>query len=313
MHGVEHLLHLEGHALQHRPSDVPPVGVAGDADADPARVLAPPGSEQPVECRHEVDPAGVLHLRCQGLDLRRRADEPQAVTEPLHGGAGDGDGALQGVVGRRRRAQLVRHRGEESVGGPHHLVAGVEEDERPRAVGALGLALSTELPEHGGVLVPQAAGDGDPRQRPPAGDLPDEFRVAHDPGEDGEGDPQGLQRGQIPVQSTEVHQHRPGGVGAVRDVNPPGGGAAAAGEVPDQPCIHRTEEGVAGFHGGPHRLNVLEHPQHLDGAEVGADGQPAGLHKVGSSAGELLLQPPAGSVHPPQKKTQESSNPKRPS
>ena len=102
-HGVDHVAGLVGHGLHHRPGQVRPARAPGDAHERAPGVGVPPGAAQPGERRHQVDAAGVGHRLGQRPDLGRLADQPQAVPQPLHGGAGHEDGALQRVGRWSRR------------------------------------------------------------------------------------------------------------------------------------------------------------------------------------------------------------------
>lgn len=199
VHGSQHIVDLKADALEHRPRYVPFVGEPSDSDANPSSVVPPPRREQPVERRHEVHAARILHQLCQILNLRGGVDDPHSVPQPLDRRAGDGDRAFQGVAGGRLGAKLVGDGGDEAVRRADDLVAGVEQDERAGPVGALGLAFPAQLAQHSGVLVAEAAGDGDPGEGPPVGDHADLLRIADDLGQDFDGDPQGVQGGAVPV------------------------------------------------------------------------------------------------------------------
>ena len=69
----------------------------------------------------------------------------------------------------------------------------------------------------------------------------------------------------VPLERFEVHQHGAAGVGDVGDVR---AAVDAAGELPDQPAVDRTEDGVAGFGVGPDAVDVVEDPLDLAAGEV---------------------------------------------
>ena len=160
-HGVDDVAGLVADRLEGRPRQVG-VGVEpGQPDDRPARVAAPVGSEQAAEGRHEVDPAGVLDLSGERLDLGRAGDDPELVAQPLHRAAGDRDRALQ-RVDRPGVAEAVGDGGEQSVLAAHELLARVEQEEVAGAVGVLGLAgLEAHLAHGGGLLVAEDTGDRD--------------------------------------------------------------------------------------------------------------------------------------------------------
>ena len=102
---VDHVAGLEGDRLEHGPGEVGPAGAAGDADDRAAGVRVPPRAAEAGEGRDDEHAAGVGHGGGQRGDLLGPLDDAEPVAQPLHGRAGDEDGALEGVgpgaVGQR--------------------------------------------------------------------------------------------------------------------------------------------------------------------------------------------------------------------
>ncbi len=99
------------------------------------------------------------------LGSRYLLDDAQFILEPREQASRIGNGSLQRISCRSVRAQLVRHRGQEPVGGENGSRPGVVEDEATRPVGCLGLARTEAgLANQRGLLVTQAAGDRHPAE-----------------------------------------------------------------------------------------------------------------------------------------------------
>ena len=213
-------------------------------------------------------------LPCQRLALRRVAEDPELVPQPLDRRAGHGDGTLQGVH-RRLVAQLVGHRGDEPAPRPHHRRAGVEQEEVAGAVGVLRLSwLEAQLADTGGLLVTQVT-----RQR---------HLAAEGAGIEGAavgvrggrrpdlrqhlaGDAEEAEELVVPVQRLQAHEHGAGRVGRVGDVHSAG---PAPGEVPQQPAVRGAERDAARLGGVPQAVDVLQQPLQLSAGEVGRRRQP---------------------------------------
>src|SRR5450759_985187 len=162
VHGVEDLAGLPRGRLEDGTRDVALVDVPGEAGDDAARLVLPVRREETTEGGDEVDATVVLDRGRERLDVGRLLDHPEVVAEPLHQGAGDRDGPLQGVHGRLV-ADLVAQGREEAVLRRNCLRAGVEEHEAARAVRVLRLAGGeTRLAEERGLLVAEIARDGNP-------------------------------------------------------------------------------------------------------------------------------------------------------
>ena len=83
------------------------------------------------------------------------------------------------------------------------------------------------------------------------------------------GDVQRLEQGVVPVQRADVVQHGAAGVGAVGNVH------LAAGQLPDQPSVHRAEQKLPGLGLFPRTGDVFQDPLDLGGREIGV------RHKAG--------------------------------
>lgn len=92
----------------------------------------------------------------EGTHLGAGSDHAEIVAQPLHQSSRDGDGSLQRVAGVPRRADLVRHRGDQAVLTVHDGIARVHQNEAPRAVRVLHFArFETRLAEESRLLVAQ--------------------------------------------------------------------------------------------------------------------------------------------------------------
>src|SRR5205823_9555838 len=114
---------------------------------DATRDGAPVRREQAGERRYEVAAAVVLDLGGQLVDLRRAGDDAEVVAQPLHQRAGDRDRSLQRVH-RLVLADAVAEGGQQAALARYRGAAGVEQQERTGAVGALRLpGIEAGLPE----------------------------------------------------------------------------------------------------------------------------------------------------------------------
>ena len=117
------------------------------------------GAPRPVSAGTNTTPSVSVDGRRDGRGLGRGADDLQPVAQPLHGRAGHEDGALEGV-GQDAVGGAPGRRAEQPGVGALHRAPGVGQDERPGAVGALGVALvEAGLAEERRLLVARDAGD----------------------------------------------------------------------------------------------------------------------------------------------------------
>ena len=132
---------------------------------------------------------------------------------------------------------------------------------RAGAVRRLALAgLEAGLAEQGGLLVAERA-----RDRRPVG------RVAVDLGravDARQHRARHVERGEqlvVPVEGAQVHHQRAAGVGHVGDV--------PAGELPDEPAVHRAEQDLAPVGALAEPVHIVQQPAQLRAGEVGGERQ----------------------------------------
>ncbi len=105
--------------------------------------------------------------------------------------------------------------------GGDDLLAGIEQHEASGSVGVLGRpGIEAGLAEESCLLIAENAADWNPLQFADA--LGDPSRRGHDLREKGGRDTHGLTDVIAPLQGTQIHQHRPRGVGDVGDVTTSG-------------------------------------------------------------------------------------------
>src|SRR5918997_1545646 len=286
---------LVAHALERRPRQVRPRRAAREAHDGPARVGVPMRGAQPDERRHEVDVVvgveapGELFCLCGVLDYA------EAVAEPLHSGAGDKDGAFEGVLDGLV-AEAPGDGGEEGVLAHDGLGTGVHEGEGAGAVGVLGEALvEGHLAEEGRLLVAGHARYRDLGPEDGGVGVAVDVGAGLDLGKGGLGDAaQHLQKVVVPLQVEDVVHKGPRGVRVVGHV------LLAARELVDQPRVDGAEADLAVL--GPllDAVDVLEQPVDLGAREVRVDGE-AGLlpdRVVVALLGELAAKGRAPPVLP---------------
>ncbi|CRK50344.1 hypothetical protein RHCRD62_110024 [Rhodococcus sp. RD6.2] len=286
---LDDLAGLECGGLECRAGEVPLVDETGEPDDGSAGVGTPARSEQPGEGGDDVGATVVGDRGRQQLDFLRGVDDAEIVAQPLHERPRHRDRPFECVDGCRV-TDPVADGGEQPVLALHRRRSGVEEQEVAGAVGVLGIAgRQARLPERRGLLVAQDARNGNARQvSPTAGGAVDVGRAA-DLGQQRHRD---LHVGAdllVPLEGVQVHEHRAGRVGDVRGVDAAG---HPAGEVPQDPRVHRPEAEVTRFGSGPDAVDVVEDPAKLRSREVGGEGKPGRLPiAVGSLvAGEFLAQ-----------------------
>ena len=250
---------------------------------------------EPDERRDEVDAlVARLDLGRERLGLLGAVDDPQPVAQPLDRGTGHEDRALEHVGGLAVDAPAdARQQAVLGVGG---VVAGVQQQERPGAVGVLRRAgRPAALPEQRGLLV--AADPGDRCVDP-------EECVGVGVGDVARGVPSLWQHRPRHVQQrlhlvgpavvAHVPEHRAAGVGRLRDVR------ASAGELPAQPGVHGSEGEVPGRRTVAGTVDVVQQPRELRAGEVRVDdqaGRPADPVDVAGVA-QLVAVPRGAAVLP---------------
>ncbi len=215
------------------------------------------GRSQADEGGHEVYPAGVGHASSQGRGLLAGGDQPQLVPQPLHGGPGDEDRALERVGDRF--TQAPGDCGHQRL-GRHASVAYVHE--AAGAVGVLGAAgLEAGLAEERRLLVA-----GHPRH----GDsVAQQGRVADDAGggtyfrQQRGRHAQRVQQLRVPAAVEDVVHQAAGGVGVVRGVD--------AGQAIYEPRVDGAEHELAALGPLAGARDVIQKPLDLGAGEVGVE------------------------------------------
>src|SRR6266446_5013800 len=272
-HRLQHVAALEGDRLQRGARQMRPRGAAREPENGAACVRIPVRRAEPDEGRHEVHAARVGHRAGQGVRLGGVRDDPEAVAQPLNGGAGDEDGALERIG--RPPTEAPGDRRQQPVRRDHRALAGVDEGEAARAVRVLGLARpEARLPEERGLLVARDAGDRHAARQPA-----EVRRLGARPGrihERGQHLGRHVEQGAhavIPVDAGEVQAERARGVADV------GGVHAAAGQLPQEPRVDGAE-GQLAARGTTTRVGgLVEDPRDLRPGEIGVQHQArAGPH-----------------------------------
>lgn len=203
--GVRQRHHLGGQPLAERAHQVPGPGVQAQSGEGPAQVAAPPGGGEPGEGRYEGDAAAVGHGPAHGVEVGGAPDDAE-VGEPADGGGGRVHLAVEAVAGVS--AEPPGDTADQSGGTAPGRVAGVGEEERARAVSALGAAgCGDALSEQGGLLVDDQPGERN-RRHPGAegGGRTDEARVVHDVRQSLVGQAVDLQCARRPLGAVEVQE-----------------------------------------------------------------------------------------------------------
>ena len=280
-HGQHQVCDLGSNTAEHRPGDVRPSCAPGDAQDRAPGVHIPVRRTQAREGRYHHHAAAVRHCGGQHVDLRCRGNDTQLIPQPLDGAAGVEHAALQGIGGLS--VHLPGHGGQQSGAGAHRLFAHVHQGEAAGAVGVLGFAGSEAgLAEQGGLLIARRAADRDARQGLQPRDTglhrAVDGAVGHGLRQHGRRAPQNAAQLLIPGQAVDIKKHGAAGIGVVGDM--------PAGELPDQPALHGTEQHLAPFGPAADAGHIVQYPADLAAGEVGVDQQPRGR-------ADALLQPPA--------------------
>lgn len=288
-HRVDDVPGLVGNRLQGRPDDRPAVGSPGQAEHRPADLLIPVRGPEPGEGRHDVNSAGRFGRHRHLLGLAGVLEELQAIAEPLDRGPGHEDTPLQGVVSLA--VEAIGDRRQEAVIRQGWFQAGVHHDEGPGSVGVLDRALVIGgLAKERCLLVPGNPGNRD--LDPVEGEVPGvavDRRTLLDFRQDCPGDIEQVEDVLVPVESVDIEEHCPAGVGDVGRVGP------APGQLPEQPGVDGAEEEVPTGGLLPGAGHLIENPLDLGGGEVGVDYQPGlGVDHVLVAVTDQLLGDRAG-------------------
>ena len=207
----------------------------------------------------------------------------QLVPQPLDGCARHKNRTFQRVI--HPSVQSPRHGGDQPVLGENRLLTDVHQQKAARAEGAFGLAPGKAgLAEQRGLLVARRPRDLDLAAEVHRVGVLVELAVGHGTRQHTARYIENFQYLIVPVQRVDVEHHRPAGVGVVGHVD------LAAGQLPDEPRLHRAEQQVAALGTRTHAGHVVQDPLELCGREVGVDDQPGLLpDQVGQAAGLQLV------------------------
>ena len=267
LHRGHEVAGLEADGLQRGAGEMRGTGVAGETMDRATGVRVPVRCPQTGERGNEVDTAGIGEAAREGFRLRRILDDSQPVAQPLHGGAGDEDRALQGV-GRLAR-EAPGDGGQQPVPRPDRLRAGVHDCEAAGAVGALRHAgREAGLPDRRRLLVACDSRDGEGvpedfhRRGPEIGGTVPHFgkhalRHIEEP-----------QQGFVPRLRVDVEEQGARRIGGV------GGVDGSAGEAPDEEGVDGAEREIARHGACARTIDVVEDPCDLAGGETGIEQQP---------------------------------------
>ena len=259
------------------------VHAAGQAHDGAAGVLVPVRRTQTGERRHDVAAVRVPDLLRHVLAVAGVLQQMQLVPQPLDSCARYKNRTFQRVI--YLSIQPPRHGGDQPVLGEYRLLAGVHQQKAARAEGAFGLAPGKAgLAEQRGLLVARRPRDLDLAAEVHRVGVLVELAVGHGTRQHTARYIENFQYLVVPVQRVDVEHHRPAGVGVVGHVD------LAAGQLPDEPRLHRAEQQVAALGTRAHAGHVVQDPLELCGREVGVDDQPGLLpDQVGQAAGLQLV------------------------
>ena len=273
-------------------------GATGEAGDDAAGVRVPLRAAEPGERGDEGHSTAVGDRRGERADVGRRVDDPEAVAQPLDGGARDEGRALQcvgdGVTVRAGvGAEVPRHADDEAVGWWRSFGSGVGEYEAAGAVRDLHHAgVEAGLAEERRLLIAEDGRDGGAVEGRGSGAEIIERGGAEaagggtDLGERVGGDGEEAAELGGPREGGGIEEERAarvGGVGGVRAA------VAAAGELPQHPRVDRAE-GEVGVVGREGEVAVAKEPGRLRGAEVRVEDEAGrGAHQREVAGGDELL------------------------
>ena len=223
----------------------------------------------------------------------------QAVAQPLHGGAGDEDAALQRIGALA--LELIGDGGEQPIARMHGDAAGIEDGEAARAVGRLDHAgLDAGLAHRRRLLVARHA---EHRHRCAQHVGRRDAKLAgaiDDLGKHLQRHAQKLGHVGVPGALADIEQQRAAGIGGVARMH------LAAGQPPQQEALDRARRQRALVGGGAAARHVLQDPGDLGAGEIGIEQQaglvrhhllvPGLLQVVAQACGAAVL-PDDGIVH----------------
>ncbi len=271
-HRLDDITRLVGDSFQGSSCQVPFFSAAGNAEYCSPGIHIPVRGAQSGKGGDEVNAAVIGYGACQRLALGGAGYYFQAVPQPLDSGSGDEDASLHCVA--YFIIQSPGKGGDQPFLRTDRLVAGIEQDKRACPVGVFRHSgLIARLAEEGCLLVACYAADGYRGIAEESGcGLAVNPAGGHHCGKDRLRNIQLSHKLPVPLEGVDIEQHRPAGVAVVGDMD------GAAGEVPDQPAVHRAEEELALLGALLALRDVIEEPAELGGGKVSVDNQPGLLH-----------------------------------
>ena len=272
-HGAKHVGTLQGNRLQGGAGNVRRRGAARDAQQGATRMAIPVRRAQPGERRHQVDIAGVVDLLRQRLHFFGRSNQPQAVAQPLHGGAGNKNRALERVAGAsctwRCRRAAPGDGGQQLVLAGDGRAAGVHQHETTGAIGVLRHAgCKTGLPEGGGLLIACHTGNRQRSSKQLGQGRIDQAAGRHHLRQQRRWNFKQCQQLRVPLQGMDIEQQGARRIAGIRHM------ASAAGQVPHQPTVDGAKRQLAALGAGACARHVVQQPLQLGAGEIRIENQP---------------------------------------
>ena len=290
LHRLQHLGTLEGDGFQSGTSDARARGATGHAEQGAARIGVPVRRPEAGVCRHQIDAAAVGHRGGQRLDLGRRGDHAQAVTQPLHDGAAHEDAAFEQVG--RFAATLPADGTQQAMARGYRRIAGIHHQEAAGAVGVLGhAARQTVLPEGSGLLVTGNAGQRHFRAQPACIDSAGNTAAVDHLRQYGGRNVEQRQQFLVPAAAMDIEEQRTRGVRGIGDMLPAGG------QLPGQPAVDSAEGKFALFGATPRIGKMVEQPLEFGAGKIrikqqaGATGEPIGVAGFGQRRAQVSGTP----------------------
>ena len=226
---------------------------------------------KPSKGRHQHHALRGIRLCCQNPGFLCMADDAQTITQPLHRGTGNKNGAFECVMAFAQ--QLVGDGRQQPIARRNRRLTGIEQRETPRAIGGFHHArCEATLTDGGRLLVTRHTANGD------GGTKQSGFRRAEIPRaiahfrQDGFRDAKQPQQIRIPNATADIEQHGARGIGGIGRMHAP------AREAPQQKAIHRAESKRTAFRRRPRARDIIQHPGELCRGEIGI-GQQAGAFR----------------------------------
>ena len=236
------------------------------------------GAPRPTNAGTRYTPPVSLDAGRERLALAGVADQLDAITQPLQGGAGDEDAALERVGGLAGEA--IGDRGEQAVARRDRRRAGVQQREAAGAVGALQHARrEARLADGRRLLIAGDAGDRHRRAEQARRGGAERRAAVPDLRQNRPWNAQEPEQLVVPVLAMDVVEHRARGVARV------GGMHLAAGETPEQERIDGAERQLAALGRLPRARDLVEQPGELGRGEVRIDHQAGARPHQGIVAG----------------------------